>query len=59
MIDDFISNSSLSFALFLPIYDIQTFGSSDDVHKDIEPYHVVNKRKKKEGKGVEHRGVEG
>jgi len=55
MTDDFIFNTSLLSALFSSICNIQTFESSDDVHKDTESHNAVDKGKKKENKVDEHK----
>jgi len=48
MTNDFIFDSSLSFNnRFSSIYNIQICESSDDAHKDTEPHHTVDKKKKK------------
>ena len=58
MTDGSISNPPLPPALFSPIYDIQTFGASDGIHKGTEPHHAAGEGKKKGGKGVGHKGEE-
>ncbi len=58
MTDDSISNPPLPPALFSPIYDIQTFGSSDGIYKGTEPHHAAGEGKKEEDKGVGHKGKE-
>jgi len=55
MIDDFIFNLSFTLVFFSPIYNIQTFESSDDVHNCIESYHAISEKKKKENKEVERK----
>lgn len=55
MTDDFIFNTSLLSALFSSICNIQTFESSDDVHKDTESHNAVDEGKKKENKVDEHK----
>jgi len=58
MTNDSIFNPPLPPALFSPIYDIQTFESSDDIHKGTEPHHAADEGKKKGAKGVGHKGEE-
>lgn len=56
MTNDSISNSPLPSALFPSICDIQTFGSSDDVHKGTESHREADAGKKKEYKANGHKG---
>ena len=58
MIDDSIFIPRLISIIFLPIYNLQTFESSDDIYICIKSYHAIDKGKEKENKEFEQKEEE-